>query len=55
MSCKYISYLNIVLIKSSDGPSVQRSGTICNSGRGHHEEQFCDIILNFDHLINDIS
>ena len=22
---------------------------LCNSGSGHHEEQFCEIILNLDH------
>ena len=24
---------------------------VCNLGRGHHEDQFCEIVLNLDHWI----
>ena len=29
-------------------PSFSGAEPLCNFGRRHHEEQFCEIILNFD-------
>ena len=31
--------------------SVERHH-LCNYGRGHHEEQFCEIVLNLDQWFN---
>ena len=32
---------------SSDGNFVQEKNVLCNFGRGHHGEQLCEIISNF--------
>ena len=41
MSFKAISYLELCLLFCSAEPNH-----LCNFGRGHYEEQFCEIILN---------
>ena len=41
--CKDISYLELW----QPFCSVERNH-LCNFGRGYHEEQFCEIILNLD-------
>ena len=45
MSLKDISYLELW----QPICSVERNH-LCNFGRRHHEEQFCEIILNLDQL-----
>ena len=42
--------LKIFLIWSSGSPFVQRS-RLCNFGRGHFEEQFCDFFFNLGHSL----
>ena len=46
---KYISYLEL-------WPNLcsAEQNHLCNFGRMHHEELFCEIILNFDKLFKDI-
>ena len=40
-------FLKIFHILSSGGPFVQRSENhLCNFGRGHYEEQFCEFVSN---------
>ena len=38
----------IFIIWSSGSPFVLWKNHLCNFGRGHYEEQFCEIILNLD-------
>ena len=44
MSFKDISYLELWQTFCS----AEQNHYLCNSGRGYHEEQFCEIILNLD-------
>ena len=34
--------------------SSEERNHLCNFGRVHHEEQFCEIILNLDHGSGDV-
>ena len=47
MSLKDISYLELWQPLCS-----VEWNQLCNFGRRHHEEQFCEIILNFDQWFN---
>ena len=46
MSFKDISYLELWQPSCST-----EQNHLCNYGRGYHEEQFCEIILNLDHWL----
>ena len=44
---RQISFKDISYLESSGGHFVQQSRTFCaNFGRGHYEENFCEITLN---------
>ena len=43
-----MSFFKIYFILSSGDHFVQQSRSLCNFGRGHYTEHFCEIILKID-------